>query len=70
MARLDNQQRVHIERVKRARSLSITINDGDELTLEFRGDKKKLCHEIALAIQSYFRDENDRIIKSLLAHQS
>ena len=62
MARLSLDQRVHVERVKRAKRVTITIDDGDTLTLGFTGDTKRMCHEIALAIQQYFSAENDKII--------
>lgn len=62
MARLTMPQRVNVERVKRAQRISIRINDGDDLMLEFKGDISRLRHEIALAIQSHCTRENERVM--------
>lgn len=55
---LDCADRTRVEAIKRARTISIVINQGadDELTLTIRGgqDIKKLTHDIAISFQDFF----------------
>ena len=56
---LDRAERAYVEAIKRAKMVSIVINEGrgDELTLTCRQDVRnirKLSHDIALAFQEYF----------------
>ena len=56
---LDRADRAYVEAIKRAKTVSIVINEGrgDELTLTCRQDVRnirKLSHDIALAFQEYF----------------
>ena len=56
---LDRADRAYVEAIKRAKTVSIVINEGrcDELTLTCRQDVRnirKLSHDIALAFQGYF----------------
>lgn len=51
-----------VEQIKLAHTIKVTIDEGygQQLTLNFNGQRpiKRLAHEIAIAIQSYFV-END-----------
>ncbi len=56
---LDRADRAYVEAIKRAKTVSIVINEGrdDELTLTCRQDVRnirELSHDIALAFQGYF----------------
>ena len=55
---LTPSQRTNVERVKKAHSITIHINDGEPLTLVLKGDLTKVRHDIALAIQEHCNKEN------------
>lgn len=60
MPSLDQFQRVNVERVRKAKKISIVIDDGEKLELVAKGDISTLRHDIAIALQSHYNKLNVR----------